>query len=189
MIKKIVKFGIVGAFGLLIDFGVTAFVLYFSGLEELLYHSLSTMIIGHITNEMWVVLFANAFAFAVATTAMYYINRIWTWKSHNPAVTNEYARFFGVAVVGLVVNLGLIYFLGRRCDMGFDIWGYTVQSILVIKSLSFTGALVWNFVANDIFTFRKPTKKELENADDYCDYIDYDNDDAMDNDDDYIPKA
>ena len=188
MFKKITKFSIVSVSGMLVDLGVTAFLLVFFRLEDKLYHSFTSLIMGHVDSEVSVVIFVNVLAFVVALTTNYYLNRIWTWKSHNPSVTNEYARFFAVSLSGLFLNLLIIYAIGTNCNLDIVAFQYLVPSLLVAKIIASVCAIAWNFVVNNVFTFRKPTKVEIENADDYCDYTDYEKDDIIDNDDDYIPK-
>lgn len=189
MLKKIVKFCIVSVTGVLVDLGITAFLLKFFRLDELLHHSLGSLVMGNVDSQVSVVIFVNVFAFILAITTTYYLNRIWTWKSHNPAVTNEYARFFAVAISGLIINLMLIYLIGTNYNLDMIVSGYLVPSLLAVKTIAAVFVTAWNFAINNIFTFRIPTKFELENAEDYCDYTDYDKDDDIDNDDDYIPKT
>ena len=60
LILKFGKFGIVGASGAVIDFGLTALCKGILGIPELL---------------------ANAIGFTIAATSNYFLNRTWTWKA------------------------------------------------------------------------------------------------------------
>lgn len=133
LITKFLKFGVVGASGAVIDFGLTALCKGILGLPELL---------------------ANAIGFTLAATSNYYLNRVWTWKSTSKKVGIEYAKFFFVSLVGLGLN-SLIVFLLKDTSivprfvattLDWDFW--------VAKVIATAIVMVWNFLANNFFTFK-----------------------------------
>ena len=134
LLKKFVKFGVVGASGAVIDFGVTALCKGIIGIPELL---------------------ANAIGFTLAATSNYYFNRVWTWKSTSKDVGTEYAKFFFVSLVGLGLNSLIVFLLKDVCivprfvDTTLD-WDFWVAKVIATAIV-----MVWNFVANNFFTFRK----------------------------------
>ena len=65
LVFKFIKFGIVGAIGAVVDFGLTALCKGIFGMPDLL---------------------ANAIGFTVAATCNYILNRIWTWRSTSTEV-------------------------------------------------------------------------------------------------------
>ena len=83
LIFKFLKFGIVGASGAVIDFGLTALCKGIFGIPDLL---------------------SNAIGFTLAATSNYVLNRIWTWRSTSKKVGVEYAKFFVVSLIGLGLN-------------------------------------------------------------------------------------
>ena len=87
LILKFVKFGIVGASGMVVDFGVLYLMRNVAGLPDL-----------------W----ANTISFTAAATSNYFLNRIWTFRSHEKQVGVEYAKFLLVSVIGLGINNGVL---------------------------------------------------------------------------------
>ena len=133
-ILKFLKFGVVGVSGAVIDFGMTALCKGILGMPELL---------------------ANAIGFTVAATSNYVLNRIWTWKSTSKDVGVEYAKFFFVSLIGLGLNSLIVLLLKdtsivpRFVDTTLD-WDFWVAKVIATAIV-----MVWNFLANNFFTFRK----------------------------------
>ncbi len=134
LITKFIKFAVVGASGAVIDFGLTALCKGIFGIPELL---------------------SNAIGFTVAATSNYFLNRVWTWRSTSKEVGIEYAKFFFVSLVGLGLNSLIVFLLKdisivpRFVETNLD-WDFWVAKIIA------TGiVMVWNFLANNLFTFRK----------------------------------
>lgn len=134
LLKKFVKFGVVGASGAVIDFGLTALCKGILGVPELL---------------------ANAIGFTVAATSNYFFNRVWTWRSTSKEVGVEYAKFFIVSLIGLGLNSIIVFLLKdisivpRIVDTTLD-WDFWVAKVIATAIV-----MVWNFLANNYFTFHK----------------------------------
>ena len=134
LIVKFIKFGVVGASGAVIDFGLTALCKGILGVPELL---------------------ANAIGFTVAATRNYFLNRVWTWRSTSKEVGVEYAKFFFVSLIGLGLNSLFVFLLKdisiipRFVDTTLD-WDFWVAKIIATAIVT-----VWNFLANNFFTFHK----------------------------------
>ena len=134
LINKFFRFGVVGASGAVIDFGLTALCKGIFGIPELL---------------------ANAIGFTVAATSNYYLNRVWTWKSTSKEVGVEYAKFFIVSLIGLGINSLIVFLLKDICivprfvDTTLD-WNFWVAKIIATAVV-----MVWNFLVNNFFTFRQ----------------------------------
>lgn len=119
---KFLKFGVVGCTGTAIDFGTTYLCKEKLKLNKFL---------------------SNAIGFIIAATSNYVLNRIWTWHSTSSAVGLEYAKFFGVSLIGLGLNTLIIYLLNEKFK--FNFW---------ISKVFATGVvMLWNFFANNFFTF------------------------------------
>lgn len=132
--KKFVKFGVVGASGAIIDFGLTAFCKGILGVPELL---------------------ANAIGFTLAATSNYFFNRVWTWRSTSKSVGIEYAKFFFVSLIGLGLN-SLIVFLLKDVSIIPCLVDTTLDwNFWVAKVIATAVVMVWNFLANNFFTFRQ----------------------------------
>ena len=119
---KFIKFGIVGFSGVFIDFGFTYITKEYLKAQKYL---------------------ANAIGFTMAATSNYYLNRVWTFQSHNPNIGSEYTRFLMVSLLGLGISTLVIYILNGRFKMNF----------YLAKLFAIGGVTVWNFFVNIAFTF------------------------------------
>ena len=86
---------------------------------------------------------ANAIGFVVAATSNYILNRIWTWGSTNEQVGVEYVKFFAVSLIGLGLNTLILYIFNEKLKFNF-----------YLSKVFATGVvMLWNFFANNFFTF------------------------------------
>lgn len=123
LVFKFLKFGVVGVIGTGVDFGVTWLLKEKAGLNKYI---------------------ANSCGFATAVVSNFILNRLWTFESHDPHVAVQFGKFAAVALVGLAINNGIIYFLTER--LGFRFY---------FSKLVATGVvMIWNFGANLLFTFK-----------------------------------
>ena len=90
---KFFKFGIVGVSGVVVDFGVTWLMKEQLRLNKYI---------------------ANSAGFGCAVLSNYILNRIWTFHSSDPHVGLQFAKFTVVAIIGLGMNNGIIYWLTER---------------------------------------------------------------------------
>ena len=119
---QLVKFGVVGGSGLVVDFGLTYLV------KEKI----------HINKYV-----ANAIGFTVAATTNFFFNKRWTFGDTSPEVLNQYTLFFGIALVGLVLNQLILFVLHHYFKTNF-----------YLAKLVATGLVVfWNFTMNYLITF------------------------------------
>ncbi|GAB3822519.1 GtrA family protein [Pontibacter rugosus] len=121
---KFLKFGVVGFSGLLLDFGVTYLA------KEKLH---------------WNKYVANSLGFLLATASNFYLNRIWTFHSADPAIGMQYGKFLVVALVGLLLNNFIIYLLSDRGKFNF----------YVAKFCAIVIVFFWNFSINYLYTFTR----------------------------------
>jgi putative flippase GtrA len=119
---KFLKFGVVGFSGIFVDFGVTYLLK-----EKLKIHKY----------------IANSLGFIVATISNYLLNRYWTFSNGNGARLEQFGKFFGIALVGLVFNNLIIYALNDKLKMNFYL-----SKVFAIAVVS-----LWNFFANYLYTF------------------------------------
>jgi putative flippase GtrA len=117
---KFIKFCIVGATGVGVDFGFT-----------------------YISKEILKIpkYIANAIGFIAATTTNYYFNRIWTFHSQDPEIFTEYFLFFFVSIVGLAINTfvlwvfvskwGKKFYLSKLYAIGVaSIWNFLANAFI-----------------------------------------------------------
>jgi putative flippase GtrA len=98
LVVKFLKFGAVGATGVVVDFGIT----YVS--KEIL------------KIQKYV---ANAIGFTIAATTNYFLNRWWTFHSNNPDIGIEYSRFLFISILGLGINTFVIWLLVSKYNRNF----------------------------------------------------------------------
>lgn len=98
ILLRFIRFGIVGASGMVVDFGVTWLC------KEKLH---------------WNKYISNSLGFILAATNNYIWNRLWTFQSTSDAVAREYTLFFIIALIGLGLNNGIIYLLHERLHLNF----------------------------------------------------------------------
>jgi putative flippase GtrA len=122
LIFKFIKFGIVGVSGVLVDFGFTFLCKEIIKIPKYI---------------------ANAIGFTIAASSNYYLNRIWTFHSHNPEVAIEYSKFIFISLIGLGINTLILWILVSKYKKNF----------YISKLCAIAVVTIWNFFINTIFTF------------------------------------
>ena len=95
---KLLKFSIVGFFGMIIDFSTTFLCKEILKINKLV---------------------ANGIGFTIAATSNYIFNRIWTFQSHNPQIGMEYTRFLIVAAIGLGLSTFIVWAISVKLKVNF----------------------------------------------------------------------
>jgi len=119
---KFIKFCLVGFSGVFVDFGTTYFLKEVMKVRKYV---------------------ANAIGFSLAATTNYFLNRIWTFNSHNPQIVLEFSRFFIIALIGLGINSAIIWLLNGKFRINFYLSKLVATLIVTL----------WNFLINAYFTF------------------------------------
>jgi putative flippase GtrA len=122
LLLKLVKYGVVGGFGVVVDFGLTYLIK-----EKLKANPYM----------------ANAIGFSVATCINFFLNRMWTFQSHDPAILSQFGYFALAAILGLGLNTLLLRWLYQRWKVPF----YRA------KLISTGVVVIWNFMINAFITF------------------------------------
>ncbi len=136
-VSRFLKFGLVGAIGFVVDFGVTALLRDGLHVQEFV---------------------ANTVGFSVAATSNYLLNRWWTWRSHSRQVLREYLKYIVVSVVGLGINTAVIYLWMALTPEVLHLGGLSIAHFWIGKVLATGVVMVWNFLANHFYTFRSTGK-------------------------------
>ncbi len=124
ILLRFIRFGIVGASGMVVDFGVTWLC------KEKLH---------------WNKYISNSLGFILAATNNYIWNRLWTFHSTSDAVAREYTLFFIIALIGLGLNNGIIYLLHERLHLNFylskliaigcvTIWNFVMNYVFTFRA-------------------------------------------------------
>ncbi len=83
-------------------------------------------------------------AFTAAVVVSYIFNRIWTFRSQERRIPQQFSRFAAVSIVGAALSGALIYLL---IDM------LAIHPLLA-NGITSCVVLTWNFLANEYWTFR-----------------------------------
>jgi len=121
-ILKFIKFCIVGFSGIFVDFGTTFICKEILKIQKYI---------------------SNSIGFTLAASTNYVLNRVWTFHSHNPHIGLEFTRFFFIALIGLGINLLIIWTMSGKFKVNFYL-AKLVATLLVTT---------WNFLINAYFTF------------------------------------
>ena len=121
-ILKFIKFCLVGFTGVFVDFGITFVCKEFLKVQKYV---------------------SNALGFSIAATTNYFLNRVWTFQSHNPHVGLEFTRFFMIALIGLGINLLILWTMTGKFKVNFYVSKLAATLLVTI----------WNFLINAYFTF------------------------------------
>lgn len=121
------KFGLTGVSGLTIDFALTWFFKDELGFNKFI---------------------ANGIGFTAAVVSNYFIHRNWTFKHNKSKAGPQFAIFFTVSIIGLLLNSGIIFLLDNMMFVNF----------YISKAVAIFIVFFWNFSANYFFVFK--TKNE-----------------------------
>ena len=122
LLLKFLKFGIVGGSGVVIDFFFTWLLK-----EKFKVHKY----------------LANTIGFTIAASTNWFFNRIWTFKSTNQDVIQEYSNFLFVSLIGLAINNAVLWIFTDKLKFNF----------YFAKLIAIAITTIWNFFANYIYTF------------------------------------
>jgi putative flippase GtrA len=118
---QLLKFGLVGSSGYILNLSVFAILVEGLGLH----HSLGA--IG---------------AFAVAVSSNFYWNRHWTFGASDGHAGFQAARFFAVSIGGLLINLAILEAL---IDSGLSALPAQAVAVAMVMPLNFIGNKLWTF--------------------------------------------
>ena len=121
-ILKMLKFGLVGLLGMMIDFGITWIC------KEKL---------------KWNKYVANGCGFTLAVICNYSINRRWTFTNNNPHWLKQFILFVLVSLAGLLLNTAFLYFFHQKKNKNFYLAKFL--AILIVFSWNFLANFFFTF--------------------------------------------
>ena len=128
LLLKFIKFGVVGASGMVIHGGLLFLLKELAKMNPFI---------------------ANPIGFIAAASSNYILNRIWTFRSKEKQVGVEYIKFILVSVIGLGVNNGSLWLLSRLLPSWAEDWRFYIVWAFAVGITT-----IWNFFGNLLFTFR-----------------------------------
>jgi len=130
------KFFIVGIINTSIDFAVLNLLIGITDKTSGVYYSVFKSI-----------------SFIVAVTNSYFMNKYWTFSSHEGAKAGEFAKFITVNLIGWGINVGtasyVVNVLGAPAGISPVVWA----NIGAVSAVAIT--LFWNFFGMKFFVFKK----------------------------------
>jgi putative flippase GtrA len=92
---------------------------------------------------------SNASGFAFGLITNYLISILWVFKKHNMNIATEFVVFAGIGIIGLFINTGIVYLLGK-------LWNSEEVRIMfyVAKLIATLITLIWNFAARKIILYK-----------------------------------
>ena len=98
LLSKLLKFGIVGCSGMIVDFGITYLCKEILKINKFL---------------------SNGIGFILAATSNYFLNRNWTFNSQTEDIGTQYVQFMIVSTIGLGINSLSLYILNEKLKWNF----------------------------------------------------------------------
>ncbi|RMF05496.1 MAG: GtrA family protein [Chloroflexi bacterium] len=133
--KRIIKYGLVGVSGTIIELGL-----------------LNLFIFGLGWSSDWQKIAANVIAVSLAIVNNFVWNRLWTFpEARSGSRVRQFVKFVSVAGVGILLN-SAIFFAAYK--FLFSAFLPDVVSVQLAKFAATGLVLFWNFAANRFWTFR-----------------------------------
>ena len=122
LFSKLLKFGIVGCSGMIIDFGITYLCKEILRINKFI---------------------SNGIGFILAATSNYFLNRIWTFNSQTEEIGKQYIQFMIVSAIGLGINSLVLYILNEKIKWNF--YFSKLIAIAITTIWNFFGNLLFTF--------------------------------------------
>lgn len=123
LFTKLLKFGVVGFSGLLVDFGIT----------YLLKEKLSV-------NKY----IANGIGFSVAVVSNFFLNKWWTFQNTEQAYASQFFTFVAVAIGGLAINQLILYLLHEKVKLNFYFAKLLAIAAVTLWNFGFSNYVVFS---------------------------------------------
>lgn len=87
---------------------------------------------------------SNSLGFLIAVTNNYFLNKYFTFKNNDENIQYQFICFLIVSIIGFLLNNLLLYLFQNK----------TKQNFYISKGLATAIVFIWNYLANNYFTFR-----------------------------------
>lgn len=138
VVYQFAKFGAVGSLNSFVDLGI---------------FNLLTLAFGLPAQGSVLYSGFKAISFLSGTTNSYFWNRKWTFEANNNANAGEAVKFYSIAIMSGLFNVGVATLVnnGRPDGMDPGVWGNIVAPICGILS-----SFIFNFLGYKFIVFKKP---------------------------------
>jgi len=134
------KFAAVGVLNTFVDVGV-----------------LNLEILAFGTPSGWTYSLFKTVSFLASTTNSFLWNKYWAFNSQEPANTRETLKFYGVALIGLILNVALASYvfssIGRPVTIAPNLWA-NIGALVGVAA-----AFIWDFIGYKYFVFKKSAER------------------------------
>ncbi len=136
VLYQFAKFSAVGSLNSFVDLGI---------------FNLETFLLGSLPGTAIFAVF-KAISFLAATTNSYFWNKHWTFGAGGASSVGEVTKFYGVAIAGGLVNVGVATLTRAAAPeaISANLWVNIIAPVAGI----FT-ALLWNFIGYKYFVFKE----------------------------------
>jgi putative flippase GtrA len=136
IVFQFAKFAAVGAFNTFLDWGILNLLIALTGTAAGIGYTIF-----------------KGISFIVANVSSYMWNKYWTFGSQEKASAQEFGRFFGVSIVGMIINMAIasivVNVIGPQGGMSPEQWANVGALAATVASLG------WNFVGYKLWVFKK----------------------------------
>lgn len=87
---------------------------------------------------------SNSLGFLIAVTNNYFLNKYFTFQNNDENIQYQFICFLIVSIIGFTLNTLLLYLFQNK----------TKQNFYISKGLATAIVFIWNYLANNYFTFR-----------------------------------
>ena len=133
---QLVKFGTVGGLNAFLELTIVNVLIFMTGATTGVYFSLF-----------------KAMSFFVAVMSSYFWNKYWVFESKTVRSGNEFFKFIGVTVIGLIINVGVASFLVNSVVIPFGVGELVWVNIAVLVAVFV--AMTWNFLSMKLIIFKE----------------------------------
>ncbi len=140
VIYQLAKFSLVGGMNFLVDLGALNLLIALTGIA-----------VGFYATAF------KAVGFLVALVSSFFWNKFWTFQvSSVENARKQFAEFFAVTVVGLLINVGVFAFvnnyIGARAGINPPTWASLSATVAAAVGL------MWNFIGYKFVVFKKESR-------------------------------
>ncbi|MDP5120895.1 MAG: GtrA family protein [Spirosomaceae bacterium] len=123
LFTKLLKFGVVGFSGVLVDFGIT--YVFKEKLQVNKY-------------------VANGLGFSVAVVSNFILNKWWTFENIEPNYAPQFLTFVAVAIGGLAINQLILYLLHEKVKLNFYFAKLLAIGVVTLWNFGFSNYVVFS---------------------------------------------
>lgn len=148
--RQLVKYGLVGIVGLIIDMGLFYLLVYHFSVHYPFTAAISSLLGGKMSVSMLDILVSNVIGQTLAVINNFILNSYFTFKVTDSKL-RRFAYFAGVAIIGMgISSLLLTLFIGV---MGIYDMVAKIMSIFIVAAIQ--------FVINKFVTFKQHNKESI----------------------------